>query len=215
MKTKLFFITIISLIIMLNTRVYARWDSKSAGLTFRSSYWHMDSSPNQIRISDDLGTSSVHVGGVGGWLAMFSRYDENVWLEFSIGGVANVNVVEYDMFDENVDVQVTTPVLLGIRYDLLNPENPGAFRPYLSVGAGPYWITDIHVEDRMEEEQVDVNTKLKSGGYTGGGLNFMLSNWCALNLDMRYHFINLKPHHPNSGYEAGLGITFMWGSYQK
>ena len=214
MKAITFFITFASACIIISTSTQARWESKSTGLTFRSSYWHANSEHNRIRVTDGMSSSDVHVGGVGGWLTMFSRYNEKMWLEFSLGGVANVNVVEQNYYEDIVDVRVITPVLLGVRYDLLAIDNPSAFRPYLSGGGGPYWISDIHVEDRLMEEEVEIDTKLKRGAYAGVGFNFMLCNWCAINLDMRYHFINLKQHHPDSGYEAGLGISFMWGSYQ-
>lgn len=107
------------------------------------------------------------------------------------------------------------PVLLGMRYHLFSPQNRSNIRPYVAFGAGPYWFADIFVhEEYWDEEEVTINSKLKAGGYAGGGLDFMLTSWFGLNLDVKYHFVDFNSNSDFSGYEYGLGLQFMWGKYR-
>lgn len=69
-------------------------------------------------------------------------------------------------------------------------------------------------EEYWDEEEVTINSKLKAGGYAGGGLDFMLTSWFGLNLDVKYHFVDFNSNSDFSGYEYGLGLQFMWGKYR-
>ena len=75
-------------------------------------------------------------------------------------------------------------------------------------------IIDYCKVERMYEDEVKIETKLRRGGYLGGGANFLLSDWFAINFDVKYHFIDFSKNHDNSGYEYGIGVSFMWGKYQ-
>jgi outer membrane protein W len=185
-----------------------------AGIGLRGSYWDMSDNATLVSIIDRHRHRVVDFGGAGGWLNFFSRTSDNWFLEFSLGAVARV--VDEVEHAEGQDTQVKTvvPVLIGMRYHFLSPANRGALRPYLSFGGGPYWIADIFVRDRYYEEEVTVNSELKTGGYAGLGLDFMMTDWFGLNFDVRRHFVSFNTNSEHSGYEYALGIQFMWGNYR-
>lgn len=155
---------------------------------------------------------NVDIGGVGGWLRFFSRVHDNWFLEFNLGSVARVQVRESDFINSDTDVSLIVPFLLGVRYDLLSQKHPSAFQPYLTLGGGPYWMTDFVVRDRLTNEEVAGESRTKLGCYTGVGTHIVLSSWFALNFDLKYHFVDFRASKDESGLDFGLGFTFMWGS---
>jgi len=188
---------------------------RSAGIGCRGSYWRMNDTPTELKVVSNWDRTVVDVGGGGGWLYFLSRMNERWLAEFSLGAVGEVEVTENHFDGEDVAGSVITPILFGARYELFSATNTNAFKPYLNFGGGPYWFHDYRAKsDYYDEAEVTVNTKLKSGAYAGGGVNFMLTSWLGINFDMRYHFINLNVKHPRSGFEYGLGLNVMWGNFQ-
>jgi outer membrane protein W len=189
--------------------------SRATAIGFRGTYWDMANQPGGISVRQNGGVTNINVGSGGGWLYFYSRVSDGWLFEFSLGVAGKAKTEDQDFWGENVEVNAVTPVLLGFRHNLLPYNTQSDLQPYLSFGAGPYWINDIKVRDRYygDDEEVYVKSKVKPGGYAGGGLNFMLGNWVGLNFDIKYHFVDFRKAHPNSGYEYGLGFFFTWGHY--
>jgi hypothetical protein len=59
-----------------------------------------------------------------------------------------------------------------------------------------------------------VDTKLAPGGYAAAGFNLFFSPGFALNFEGKYHFVDFDSNHNRSGAEIGLGLVFLWGSYE-
>ncbi|MDZ7262330.1 MAG: porin family protein [candidate division KSB1 bacterium] len=196
------------------SKTFAQTKVRSTGIGLRGSYWKMSNHSAHIIVTDHGERSAVSVGGIGGWLYFFSRYNNNAFFEFSLGGIATVKEESIDYWKENVDVSTITPLLLGVRYNLFSIQSQSALQPYFTFGGGPYWITDVMVREKLYDDEVTVKTSLKRGGYAGGGFNFMLSSWFAVNFDVKYHFINFNIKHDKSGFDYGLGVSFMWGQYK-
>jgi outer membrane protein W len=156
----------------------------------------------------------VNTGSGGAWLSLLSRLNYNTMFELSLGAVGQVEEEMSYYTDTDVDIFAVTPLLFGIRFEIIPPESQSALKPYLSLGGGPYWISSIMVKDRVFENEVTINTKLRRGGYLGGGANFLLSDWFAVNFDVKYHFIDFNVKHENSGLEYGLGVSFLWGRFR-
>lgn len=209
-------VAVLFILLLFSTLTFARHDEvKSTGIGFRGSYWKMADNPDLVSVSNHFGNTSVNVGSGGGWLFLFSRVNDYMFFEVTLGAVGNVEEETY-LYDTNtnVDVFAVTPILLGVRYDLLPAENQSGLRPYISLGGGPYWVSTVNVKETAFHEEVTVNTEFNRGGYAGGGVNFMLSSWLGLNFDMKYHFIDFNKNHKYSGYEWGMGVSVMWGSYK-
>ena len=188
----------------------AQTSVRSSGVIFRGKFWDVDTDRPIVSVSDTDG--SVHVGPAGGWMTFFSRVDNNRSLELSLGAIAKVDIGSEDS-DGDVSVMSVIPLLLGFRYDLLNVLHGGSMHPYVTLGGGPYWHADVQVEDHRYEEEVGIRSKTWLGAYVGGGMNFHLASWLALNVDAKYHLVQLKPEHEFSGLEFGVGIGFLWGKY--
>jgi outer membrane protein W len=213
-NTLMVWLTIAVTVFLANTNALAQARPKMAGIGFRGSFWNMNDNATLVSITDNYRHRVVSTGGAGGWVNFFSRTSDNWFLEFSLGAVAKT--VDEVLHPDGVDtrVNVVVPVLLGMRFHLFSPTNRGALRPYLSFGGGPYWIADIFSKERYYAEEVIIKSELKTGGYAGVGMDFMLADWFGLNFDVRRHFVNFNTNSDYSGNEYALGIQFMWGNYR-
>ncbi len=187
---------------------------RSTGIGLRGTYWNMNNGPAHIIVTDLDDYSAVDVGNGGGWIFLFSRVDEQTFFEFSLGAVGSFKSESRHDFGEDVDVTVVTPILLGFRHNLFSRYSQTALQHYIAYGAGPYWLHDIKVRDGIYEDAAIVKSKIKPGGYAGGGMNFMMSSWFGFNFDVKYHFIDFNVNNDYSGFEYGLGFSFMWGRYK-
>ena len=210
MKPKIFLIVI--LLVFFPFLSVAK-DVKSTGIGLRGSYYQMSNGLSEITLSSHGQELNADVGGGGGWLFLYSRVNDNLFIELNLGAVGKVAQNTKNYFDSQVDVHAITPLLIGLRQELLSPYHQSTFRPYFSVGAGPYWISNIIVCENLLKEQVSIKTNLERGGYLGGGFDLKITSWFAVNFDVKYHFIDFNKKHKMSGIDYGLGITFMWGRY--
>lgn len=194
-----------------NSPMLAQGISRSSGIGLRVSYWDIAGSPTRFSVSG-AGTQAVYdFSGFGTSLYFFSRVHNNWFLEFSFGAVARIHAEENGLLNENVDVAATVPFLLGLRYDLLSSRSASSFQPYVTGGVGPYWSTAFTVRNQVTGEEVAGEADLRFGAYAGGGINFVLLSWFALNLDLKYHFVDFQRTKEPSGAEFSLGFSFMWG----
>lgn len=187
---------------------------KSAGIGVRTTFWNFAHEGTWIHVENPGMRTEVNVGGAGGHLYLLSRLNETMWMELSLGGIGTVESKTSNYIEEKVDVSAITPLLLGLRFHLLPPTSQSGLKPYLSCGVGPYWLSDITIRDGLFEEEVRTTWTVTRGGYLGGGADFQLAGWFAVNFDARYHFIEFDVNHPYSDVEYGIGIQFMWGNYK-
>lgn len=217
MKSKTWLNSILVVLFVFSFCIVVRADikRKSTGIGFRGTYWQSNNVQPQLSITDGFMHSKVDVGGGGGWIYFFSRIDNEWVFEFSLGAIGEAAVKESYYYGEDVDVNAIIPILFGLRHDLFSFRSKTALQPYVAFGAGPYIMSEIMVRERnFEHSNVNVKTKVKPGGYAGGGMNFMFSSWFGLNFDIKYHFVdfNVKPDY--SGWEYGFGFLFTWGRYR-
>lgn len=217
MKSKTWLSSILVVLFVFSFCIVARAQikRKSTGIGFRGTYWQSNNVQPQLSITDGFMHTEVDVGGGGGWIYFFSRIDNEWVFEFSLGAVGEAAVQEDSYYGEDVDVNAIIPILFGLRHDLFSYRSSSALQPYLAFGAGPYLISEIKVRERyIEHSDVSVKTRVKPGGYAGGGMNFMFSNWFGLNFDIKYHFVDFNVKHDYSGWEYGFGFLFTWGRYR-
>lgn len=185
--------------------------SRSSGIGMRIGSWNVTNHPTRISTTGYGKDAVVDIGGAGAWLYFFSRVYNNYFFEFNIGAVGGVHEEHTNYVIKNTEVSAIIPVLFGLRYDLLSTRLPTAFQPYLSLGGGPYWTTSVKSEDVYIGGQQTVESSLKYGAYTGGGINIVLTSWFALNFDLRYHFVDFEFEKDYSGLEFSGGFNLMWG----
>lgn len=181
-------------------------------------YWNMNN--RALRFSSSAGQSSFDLSGVGVWVNYFSRLTPHWYLDFSLGAFASAQG-EQTNFEtvENVDATAVIPFVFGLRYNLLPPRLTTSFQPYLKAGLGPYWTSSFQITEAATGEETNFEGKMQSGACAGGGINFILSNWSALNLELKYQFVDVKLKSPGgmsygkefSGLEFALGFNLMWG----
>ncbi len=215
MFRKTIFSSLIIIFAVMNSFADTNLKDRSSGVGFRASYWSGYNDQSDYTVIHKDGRSHVDIGGGGGWLSFFSRMSENDVLELSLGALGNAETKTTYYYGEDTDVNVVAAVTLGIRHEFYSFYHNKAMVPYVTVGGGPYWVSDILVKDRDfdYDDEVLVHTKLRAGMYAGAGMNFMLSSWFGLDFDLRYHLINFDVNNDYSGWETGLGFNFYWGSF--
>lgn len=189
---------------------------RAAGIGVRGAYRSMNDKTQGVHVYADGSKAQLDVGGGGFWVFFYSRLSERNVIQMHIGAVGKVNSHIETSAGEATDVTAIPSVLFGLQHDLFSINRNQALQPYLSFGAGPYWISDIKAIESHDSsvQHATVSTSAQMGGYLGGGANFMLTSVLGLNFDYKYHFIDLNVNHPYSGSEFGLGLTLNWGRFR-
>jgi hypothetical protein len=172
---------------------------RSFGIGVRGSIWKYRDSG-----SEKYNTASVQNSPGGGMLYFFARLVDRWYLEASIGGFTRQVIAISGV--ENVSM---TPLLLGARYDLLSSKHGSFFQPYLSFGAGTFLIDRNIVSGAVINE-----SDAEFGLFFGIGVNVIMTEWFALNSDVKYHMINHSSSFTSnlSGLQLSIGFSFMFGS---
>lgn len=203
-------ILLVFLVFIGSTGLWAQ--GRKTGMVFRGSFW--PGNGELVAVSTGDGERSVDVGRGGSWLVVYSRLSERNFLEFSVGGIGDVKTSSRVFREDEVNVQLMTPFTLGLHHHLIDLENSLAIQPYVGVGGGPYWLSDVHVWDDRRDAEVSIGSKLVPGVYGCAGFDFMMASWVGFNMDFKYHMVNMDPGHRNSGFEMGFGLLFRWGSFE-
>ncbi len=208
--------SVIVLLLLASSSSWANNCRSKSGIGFRGNYWNMIDGQQRIYVYNDGEISSVNVGGFGGSLFFFTRVQEQLSMEFTLGALAAV--VEHREYYhwEDVEVNAVFPLLFGFRYDLMSEKSRSAMQPYLMFGAGAYILNDISVQEYdYHEEEVSVSSVSRPGVYVGGGANLMLSNTFGFSYDIKYHWVDFDDSQYQNGFEFGLGLVFQWGRFRK
>ena len=213
MKNQLSKTGLLTVIILLGFtfQVFSQVELKPNGIGMRGGPYMMDDQGTNISISSHNGVDEVNIGGFGGWIYLFSRLQNKLYLDLTLGGAAKVEEQSSYYTDNLTDVYTISPLLIGFHYDILSEQNESSLRPYIGAGAGPYWINHIRVDNCCYEEEVHIGSKMNGGGYLGSGVNLPVKSWLGINFDMKYHFVNFDAENKFSGFEYGIGVHFMWG----
>jgi len=207
----LFPLVAMAMLLFAHSHASAQVSSRTAGISLRGATWGWPEGQQQLVWTGGEHYTSFDSEGVGGWISFVSRAADQVFVELSLGGlVRTVEEVQRPLGTETY-VEALVPLLLGARVFPFEPDHSGALRPYVSLGAGPYWMLDILALETPEHDDVAVNSEYDFGGYLGVGVDFMISDWFGLNLDFRQHFVDFSNHHEYSGSEFALGVQFLWG----
>ena len=186
---------LLTLILGNEFQISAQGINRSNGLGVRGTVWKHSS------VTEHTSFGEVRAEG-SGELYFFHRLKNQWFLETSIGGVDRTRI-----YGGTVDTRSIVPFLFGARYDLLSPAQNSPYQPYVSFGAGTYWISRAVVSGSVIAEN-----DAQLGLHIGTGLNIVLKSWFALNTDIKYHFVNFGSELDDlSGFELGLGFSFMWG----
>jgi len=213
-KTSAKTIFILFLIWKLSTSCSYAQTIRPNGIGLRGGPYHMQAQSTHIYVSHQYQDDEVFIGGFSGWIYLYSHLKNHLYLDLTLGGIGKVEERVSFLGEEYVKVFSINPLLFGMHYEVLEEDHPGRLRPYFSAGGGPYWINEINVEQNRVYDEVIIATDLKAGGYLGGGINFPVSQRFAFNFDMKYHFINLEAENKFSGFEYGIGLHFMWGTFK-
>jgi hypothetical protein len=149
---------------------------KANGVGIRGIYWGAKDQTTHIRVVDYYNHQEVSINGFGGNIYFFTRLDKQYFVEFTVGAVGNVESKQIYFGKEEVFVNSATVMLFGFRYDFFKPEKVIAAQPYISAGAGPYWLGEIEVKNSTlrGNQEVTIGTRVKPGIYAGFGTHFLI-----------------------------------------
>jgi hypothetical protein len=201
-------------ILLVTINVYSQDDIRATGAGFRISYYDAGTHTATFERIHYTNYSTQAKGGGGITFFIYSRFADKFSVEFSAAGLARFSANQKWHMDEEVEVFSAVPLLTGIRVDLLPLTSQGIIKPYISAGPGAYILSDVHVIREFGVEKATVDTKLAPGGYAAAGFNLFFSPGIALNFEGKYHFVDFDSSHNRSGAEVGLGLVFLWGSYE-
>jgi len=185
---------------------------RSTGLGIRASYWK----PNDPTAKLSVGRySNTNLSGSddGAKYYFFSRLTENWFLEASFGtdDDGGIHFTKKGSEGSYTGKTKVDPFMFGCRYDWLPPRTVSVIQPYVSGGVGLYWIKNNLTSSTTYATRVFNDSDLKVGMYLGTGMHIVLKSWFALNMDMKYHFVQFHPTRGYSGFQFGAGFCFMWG----
>jgi hypothetical protein len=210
-RAKVILVAAVAAALCVPSGVTAQVSRRTAGIALRGSFWGLpDGRPQLIWTSVDEHTLFAG-SGAGGWISFQSRASDQVFLEVSLGTV--VRTVEEVRRPTGTDtyVEALVPLLWGVRFLPIEPRGDGAVRPYFSAGIGPYWALDVLDIETGTSHDVSVDSEHRFGGYLGGGVDLMFTDWLGLGFDVRRHFVDFRRRDDYGGFEYGMGLQFMWG----
>ena len=204
----------IILVFVLISPLISQTQIKSTGIGVRGSYYGTgDQEMEFVSVDFEDHIQSANIGA-GGSLFIFSRFADQFFMEFTVGGLARVNTEHKVWLDEEIEVFSAVPMLVGVKYDILPIKSKSFLRPYISAGPGAYIISDVQVQRAHGIERGHISTKVRGGAHAAAGFNFFFTETFGLNFETKYHLVDFDPNHNRSGYELGIGLLVMWGDYE-
>ncbi|MBN1482380.1 hypothetical protein EH223_10100 [candidate division KSB1 bacterium] len=212
-------IIVLQLCLCVPSALYSQGISRAQGVGFRLNFWNITGGRTAVSYNTDQGAVDVDLSGTGVSLYYFSRAYRDLFFEMTLGAIAGgeINSENFGQSDK-VEVETIMPFLVGLRYDFMSTRVSGALHPYVAFGGGPYTAFEVKTQSRysLTGETIDsgegsVQTRMEYGWYLGGGVNFVLTSWFAINADLKYNFIDIPEVKDYSGVSLGVGSVFMWG----
>lgn len=215
MKTKWIWLVLIT-IIGQNSFTADGFDTRSSGISMRCGMWDTgETHSTSVAVSPWETRTTVETGKYGGWLSFCNRLAPDWFITLSLGGSGRADITDNAWSGNEVEFEGHSALLVGVQYFPLNRVTIGNLKPYLSFEAGPYWLTRYQVEENYwgVNTAVETTTVLKPGLCAGGGMYYMMSSWFGMEMNLKYHAINVDFKHPESGWEFGIGASFFWGAF--
>ena len=200
--------------VLVATTAMAQGISRTQGAGIRLNYWNITGQSTRIDVDNLSGQTNVNISGIGASLYYFSRAYRDLFLEMNLGVVSGIKVGPADISTSDYKVESLIPFLVGLRYDFLSTRVSGAIHPYVAAGGGPYSTIIVQGNDTIlygDSGQNSFESRMEYGWYFGGGVNFVLMSWLAINADLKYHSIDFTDFKDYSGLQLGIGASIMWG----
>lgn len=216
MKTKWIWLVLIIILTVQNGLAEHRFDTRSSGISIRCGMWGAgEIHTTSVAVSARDADTRVETGKYGGWLSFYNRIAPEWMLTLSLGGSGRADVKSSAWSGNEMGFEGHSGMLVGMQFYPLTRVTVGSLKPYLSFEAGPYWLTRCQVEENIwgVSTVVETTTLLKPGLAAGGGMHYLMSNWFGLEMNLKYHAVNLDFDHPESGWEFGIGAAFFWGTF--
>ena len=192
------------------------FDTRSSGISMRCGMWGAgETHTTSVAVSAWDADTRVQTGKYGGTLSFYNRVAPDWMVSLSIAGSGRADVTSSAWHGSEVAVSGHSSLLIGVQFFPLMGATVGNLKPYVSFEAGPYWLTECQVEENIwgVNTVVETTTILKPGMAGGGGMYYMMATWFGMEMNLKYHAINVDFSHPESGWEFGIGAAFFWGTF--
>jgi len=167
-------------------------------------------------INDDLVNTSFSGSGVHGALGIGKHIDSGLWGDFSLetrgmNGEAKVSFSD----DVSTHAVALMPIMVGLRYYLFQDIDTG-FQPFFHIAAGPV-IGAESTNQVGTSISHEAHSETTMGWKYGGGVDFMLTNWLAL--EMAGSYLNMQDFKTPlngatnfNGWSVSFGVCLFLGA---
>ncbi len=213
MKTGIISLSIILIFVLSQITVaQGLWRSKrislNTGLTDNAEA-HVTISPTEVV------TNSFQSSSVSSSFGFGAHIDEGLWGDFRMEfrGLQAETKIGHPGKVSNHAVGLL-PVMIGLRYYLFHDMDTG-FQPFIFASGGPIIGMEASNEVGVYIEN-EAHTETTLGGKYGGGVDFMLTNWLAIEvaggyLSMREFKEPLNGSTKFNGWDVIFGISLFLG----
>jgi len=125
--------------------------------------------------------------GFGGFYAKEFSPDFTGVLSLDLGSAKGSR--EFGFEETKVNRIFVSPLIASVQYRVLRNQLSDNFRPYLTAGAGPVFVTTTPANEEFFTAFGSAQTKIVPGGFLGLGANFGSSKESVFGANIRYYII--------------------------
>jgi outer membrane protein W len=175
---------------------------------------------NEMKAGNELApagvTSAAKSSGFLGGLSYSYWLRERVALSLTTGviaGEASSSVIFSGLSEQRTSSVI--PILLGMKYYLLEPETGEAVRPYAAAAVGSF----LGFEASNSVFSQSAHSESALGARVGAGVDFLVASWLKIGASVGYNAMTdfrtpVGARSNYSGPDFSLGLGFLFGGSQ-
>ena len=206
-------VTIVLITLLVFSSILLAQESSLRGrscIEFQVGLWNESKAGNEIGLSGV--TSGAKSSGFLGGLAYTYWLRERVALVVSTGIIAGESTSTASLLGRTEQrTSSVVPILIGMRYDLLEPEPGDHVRPYAAVAIGSF----LGFESSNTLLSQSAHSESAIGGRVGVGADLFAASWLKLGAGVGYNLmtdfrtpVGARSNYSGPDFSLGFGILF-------
>jgi outer membrane protein W len=178
--------------------------------------WHESKVGNEISVAGI--TSTARTNGFSGGLSFGYWIEENLSVGLSVGVLSGEATSSITRLGSSQRSSTVIPILLGIKYYILESSVGSPVKPFLSIGVGSY----LGFEAKNELFSQQAHTETVVGTRLGGGVDFLLGHLFKLGANAGYNLmtdfstpVGARTNYNGPDFSLSFGIMFGEGEGER